>query len=97
MMVAVGLAGPALKICPDCGLEIGRERLNTPRGTYILPIPRTCPACDAPLTHRERQVDRHQTRIPGGYNALPVDHTEEPARILQLLQLGNQERVFARR
>lgn len=61
----IGHSGPALVICPACGAEIGRERLYTEVGSFILPLPRTCPACDAPLTCQERKVDRYQTRIPG--------------------------------
>lgn len=43
------MIGPALRICPECGEEIGRDRLHAGSRLFILPLPRTCPVCDAPL------------------------------------------------
>lgn len=43
------MTGPALVICPECGEEIGRELIHIGSRSLILPLPRTCPVCDAPL------------------------------------------------
>jgi predicted RNA-binding Zn-ribbon protein involved in translation (DUF1610 family) len=59
--------GPALRICPECGAVIGRDRLYAGGKLFILPLPRTCPYCDAFLTVREhaRHADREQTELLG--------------------------------
>lgn len=63
--MSLTVVGPALVICPGCGAEIGRERLHTGVGSFFLPLPRTCPECDAALVPQVRHVDRNQTKIPG--------------------------------
>ena len=49
-----------MKICPDCGAEIGRSRWYSEETgrLYFIPLPRTCPACDAPLIQ-----DKHRTVV----------------------------------
>jgi rubredoxin len=59
------LCGPALKICPECGAEIEREMFTTDRGTFVLPLPRTCPECDAALVPKVRHEDLNQAKLPG--------------------------------
>jgi hypothetical protein len=59
----INQVGPALVICPECGEEIGRDRIHTPRGTFLIPLPRTCPACDTVLVPRVRKTDEHQAKL----------------------------------
>jgi len=58
------VTGPALVICPECGEEIGRERLYGLGKLYLLPLPKTCPVCDAALVPQVRHVDSHQVKLP---------------------------------
>ncbi len=62
--MSLTVVGPALVICPECGEEIGRERLHTDLGSFLLPLPRTCPACDAALVPQVRHMDPHQAKLP---------------------------------
>ena len=57
------MAGPAMRICPECGLEIGREILHTQRGSFVLPLPRTCPLCDARLDGPVHQISKDQRTL----------------------------------
>jgi len=66
-MIAGPAVGPALVICPECGAEIGRELIHAGPKVYVLPLPRTCPECDAWISPmiRPRHCDQNQTRLPG--------------------------------
>jgi hypothetical protein len=60
------LKGVICTRCPvgkECGEEIGRDRVHTPRGTFLIPLPRTCPVCDAALVPRVRKADVHQAKL----------------------------------
>lgn len=59
--------GPCLVICPECGAEIGRELIHAGARLFVLPLPKTCPECDAllgPRTHPAVPPEK-QTQLPG--------------------------------
>jgi rubredoxin len=67
MSIGSSPVGPVVKFCPDCGAEVSRELIHAGTRVFILPIPRTCPECDAPLYPRVRSPvpPEGQTQLPG--------------------------------
>lgn len=56
------MAGPAIRICPECGKVMGRDRMfiRETGKLYILPLPAICPDCDTVLVTRSRFISSRQ-------------------------------------
>jgi hypothetical protein len=61
------MAGPAIRNCPGCGAEIGRDQFFSEDlgKLFVLPLPRTCPECDTFLVTQPHSISKHQTILSG--------------------------------